>query len=203
MSVLSTSKKAAAAGSCAGGGYPTSATAADASPASAAWVFRLGRPRPRRGAAFPPDLPSGSPDLPPGSPESPDLPPGSPESPDWPSESPDLPPGSPESPHLPPGPPDLSSRDGTGEVSRPSSCLMCIEPTGAGHGRARAGMTAGQPLVKSSSQPSHRIRIIAPRRAPREEIFTSLLAAFTGAVVAVGGPIAPASGCARTPRPDL
>src|ERR1022692_339908 len=146
MSVLSTSKKAAAAGSWAGGGYSTSATAADASPASAAWSFRLDRPRPRPGLALPP--------------ESPDLPP---ESPDLPSESPDLPP---ESPDLPPGPPDFSSRDGSGEVSRPSSCLMCTEPTGAGHGRARAGMTAGQPLVKSSPQPSHRIRIIAPRRAP-------------------------------------
>src|ERR1022692_622902 len=149
MSVLSTSKKAAAAGSWAGGGYSTSATAADASPASAAWSFRLDRPRPRPGLALPPE-----------SPETPDL---SPESPDLPPESPDLPP---ESPDLPPGPPDFSSRDGTGEVSRPSSCLMCTEPTGAGHGRARAGMTAGHPLVKSSPKPSHRIPIIPPRRAP-------------------------------------
>src|ERR1022692_3448184 len=135
MSVLSTSKKAAAAGSWAGGGYSTSATAADASPASAAWSFRLDRPRPRPGLALPP--------------ESPDLPP---ESPDLPSESPDLPP---ESPDLPPGPPDFSSRDGSGEVSRPSSCLMCTEPTGAGHGRARAGMTAGQVLAATIASHSH------------------------------------------------
>src|SRR6266705_1333944 len=87
MSVLSTSKKAAAVGSGGAGGCSTSAAAADASPASAAWLLRPDRPRLRLRPSF-------------------GLPPGS------------------------------LSGDKPVALRRPSSCLMCIEPTQGGPPRA-------------------------------------------------------------------